>query len=149
MSRIGLLTLLVGLAARAALAQDAAPAAGDSPAPSAPPAAEQPAAQAPGATAPAPSPEAVAARGAFDALHRQWKETVDQISTAQEQRRAAQGEARAALDKQAADLIEQITDAGLAVYKADPKAYKDVNDTLLAVARFHLTGGPTGDGGDQ
>ena len=163
MSRIGLLTLLVCLPARLALAQEATPATdAASDAAAAPPAAEQPAAQPPAtaeaaaAPAPAPSADAVAARGAFDALHRQWEEVIKQITAVQEQRRAAQGEARAALDKQvtdlyaqADDLIEKITDAGLAVYKADPKAYEDVNDTLLSVARFHLTGGPTGDGGDQ
>ncbi len=158
MSRIALLTLLVCLTARVTLAQQAAAP------PTEQPAADQPAGESAPATgetaapaaASAPSPEAAAARGAFDALHRQWKEVIDKIPALQEQRRAAEGEARAALDKQVAelyaqadDLIEQITDAGIAVYKAGPKAYTDVNDTLLAVARFHLTGDPNGDGGDQ
>ena len=160
MSRIALLTLLICLTARTAWTQEVAT----------PPATEQPAEQSaseaagepasaggePATAAPTPSPEAAAARGAFDALHRQWKEVIDKIPALQEQRRAAQGEARAALDKQVADLyaqaddlIDQITEAGVVVYKADPKAYEDVNDTLLAVARFHLTGDPNGDGGDQ
>ena len=151
MSRIASITLLIALHAQAARAQEAAPAT-EQPA-------EQPAGEVAAATEPAaaaPSPEAVAARGAFDALHRQWEEIRDKIPALQEQRRAAEGEARAALDKQvddlytqAGDLIEQITDAGLAVYKADPKAYPEVNDTLLAVARFHLTGDASGDNGDQ
>lgn len=154
MSRIALLTLLVCLTVRTAQAQEAATAS----------ATEQPAGEDAAATgetavpaaAPAPSPEAAAARETFDALRRQYKEAIDKIPALQEQRRAAQGDARAALDKQVADLyaqaddlIDQITDAGLVVYKADPRAYADLNDTLLFVARFHLTGDPNGDGGDQ
>jgi cyclophilin family peptidyl-prolyl cis-trans isomerase len=42
-----------------------------------------------------------------------------------------------------------LVDAGLAVYKADPNSYPDVNDTLVVIAQFYLNGGPNGDGGDQ
>ncbi|RIK83552.1 MAG: hypothetical protein DCC67_05800 [Planctomycetota bacterium] len=149
-----------------AVAQDSA-AAGD---PSAAPAAQQSAdaaaspsseAAAPGAApvaqAPAPSPEAVAAREAFDALHRQWIDATSQIKALQQQRQNAGDDQKAELDKQlselyakAQELVEQISDAGVAVYKADPKAYPDVNQALIYIAQFHLTGGsPGGDGGDQ
>jgi cyclophilin family peptidyl-prolyl cis-trans isomerase len=143
MSRIGWLALVVCLYVPAAVAQEAAPATEDQAAD----AAAQPA---------GPKPEAVAARQAFDALHRQWEEVIKQITAVQEQRRNAQGDQRAQLDKQVADLykqadelIGQISEAGLAVYKTDPSGHEDVNDTLLAIAKFHLVGGPTGDGGDQ
>jgi cyclophilin family peptidyl-prolyl cis-trans isomerase len=163
MSRIGWLAILVCLAARTALAQEAAPAAEGQAADAAAQPAEQPAAaepaesQQPAADQPAsPKPEAVAARQAFDPLLRQWKETIAQISSVLKQRSEATGEQRAQLDKQVGDLykqadelIEQMSNVGLEVYKADPKAYSDVNDTLLAIARFHLTGTQTGDGGDQ
>jgi cyclophilin family peptidyl-prolyl cis-trans isomerase len=162
MSRIGWLALVVCLYVPAAVAQEAAPAAEGQAADAAAQPAEQPTAEeAQTADQPAEQPagakpEAVAARQAFDALHRQWEEVVKQITAVQEQRRNAQGDQRAQLDKQVADLykqadelIGQISDAGLAVYKADPNAYEEVNDTLLAIAKFHLTGGPTGDGGDQ
>src|SRR5688572_25242361 len=166
MSRIGWLALVFCLTAHTAYAQEAAPATEEqnAAAAEAQPAAEgEPAADAAESADPAaataeaaPKPEAAAARQAFDALHRQWQEVIKQITAAQEQRRAAQGDQRAELDKQVADLyaqadqlIGQISDAGLVVYQADPQAYPEVNDTLLAIARFHLTGGPTGDGGDQ
>jgi cyclophilin family peptidyl-prolyl cis-trans isomerase len=154
MSRIGWLALLFCFAATSVTAQEAAPPAGDS----AQPAGKQPVGQpasADGATA-GPKPEAVAARSAFDAIKRQWDETIAQISTVQKQRSGAEGEERAKLDAQVAELyaqadklIGQMAEAGLAVFKADPKAYDDINDTLLAIARFHLTGTATGDGGDQ
>jgi len=157
MSRIGLITLLLALTVRAAVAQETAATtesaeqqAADQQADGEPaaPQAEQ---------APAPSAEAVAARQAFDALHAQWEQVTGELKALQEQRHTAEGDAKAALDKQAAELyakaqelIPKITDAGLAVYMADPKAYPDVNNTLLFIAQFYLTGGgATGDGGDQ
>jgi len=151
MSRIALLLLMLTLAVRGAAAQEAAPATE----PAAQPAANQPAADEP--QAPAPSADAAAARQAFEALRTQWQEITKNLKALQEQRRAAEGEARAALDQQAAqlygqadELLDKIVDAGLAVYKADPKAHKDVNVTLLYIAQFYLSGGsPNGDGGDQ
>jgi cyclophilin family peptidyl-prolyl cis-trans isomerase len=156
MSRISLIALWLALAAGRATAQEATPA--DQPvAEKSVDAATADAGEQPANETPAPSAEAVAARQAFDALHAQWLEVTKQLTALQEQRRAADGEAKAALDKQAADLyaqadalVSKITDAGLAVYKADPDAYPDVNNTLLFVAQFYLTGGgSTGDGGDQ
>ena len=149
MSRIGCLALLFCFAVTNATAQDAVPAADQAEQPSGEPAAA--------AGTAGPKPEAVAARSAFDALRRQFDETIAQISTAQKQRSGAEGEERAKLDSQVAELyaqadklIAQMADAGLAVFKADPEAYPDVNDTVLAIAKFHLTGKQgTGDGGDQ
>jgi cyclophilin family peptidyl-prolyl cis-trans isomerase len=169
MSRFGWLALVVCIYAPTALAQEAAPAAEDQAAeaaeaaaqPAEQAAAEQPAAEGTQAADPAaqpagPKPEGAAARQAFDVLHRQWQEVISQISTVQSKRKNAQGDERSQLDKQVADLYKQaddllgqISEAGLAVYKADPTGHEDVNDTLLAIARFHITGGPTGDGGDQ
>ena len=105
---------------------------------------------------PAPSPEAVKAREACDAVIEQWQQVTAQIPATQEKRLAAKGAERTALDKQVADLyrqadglIDQIVDSGLAVYQADPEAYPDVNNTLVVIAQFQLNGGPNGDGGDQ
>ena len=62
----------------------------------------------------------------------------------QKQRDAAQGDARAALETQMADvrkhtnaLVDKIADAGLAAYKIDPMAFPRINATLLAIAQFH------------
>jgi cyclophilin family peptidyl-prolyl cis-trans isomerase len=170
MSRIVLLLLVLGLVfpVSTAAAQESAPAAEASAAEEAPPAAEAPAdvttpegtttvaTEEPAAEAPVPSADAAKAREAFDAIHKQWQEVISQIPTLQEKRRAATGAERTALDKevadlygQADDLVGKIVDSGLEVYKADPEAYPDVNDTLVVIAQFYLNGGPNGDGGDQ
>jgi cyclophilin family peptidyl-prolyl cis-trans isomerase len=144
MSRIGLLTLLLALVGRIVMAQDAAAPAEKE---AAKPAENQPA---------APKPEAAAAREAFEALRQQWIDTTKQIQTVDGQRRSAQGDQRTKLDaqiaelkKQADEILRKITDAGLAVYKADPNAYPDINNTLIYIAQFFLSGDPNGDGGDQ
>ena len=150
------------IAAFASAQEPAAPPAETAPAaaveqpPAETPAAESPTDQPPAEAPAEPSPEAVAARGAFDVIHQQWSELVTQINTIQAERKKAQGDARTKLDAQAAELraqadelVDKIVDAGLAVYQADPDAYPEINATLLAVAQFHLTGDPRGDGGDQ
>jgi cyclophilin family peptidyl-prolyl cis-trans isomerase len=103
-----------------------------------------------------PSPEAKAANEAFEALVNQWNAQVDELKSLQKERDAAQGESRAALDQQLEEirrqtgaLLAKISDAGLAVYKADKEAYPSVNATLLAIAQFHVIGDAHGDGGDQ
>lgn len=165
MSRIVLSLLALGLFfhAQVIAAQESAPAAE-------PPAAEEAAAtseeQAPaeeGAEAeeakpekPAPTPEGKKAYEAFDAVLQQWKDVTAKIPATQTKRQAASGDERKALDKEVADLyrqadglIDKLGDAGLAVYKADPSAYPEVNNTLVVIAQFQLNGGPNGDGGDQ
>lgn len=156
MSRIVLLLLALGcyFTVQTAVAQESEPAA-EAPAAeeSAPAAAsvEEPKDE----TAP-PAGDALKAREAFDKIHKQWQDVISQIPTVQEKRRAANGAERTALDKQVAELYAQadalvgkIVEAGLEVYKADPNAYPDVNDTLVVIAQFYLNGGPNGDGGDQ
>ena len=173
MLRILTCTLLLFLGVATARAQepaaDVAPAAESAPSQPAEQPADAPAGDAPEADAPAvdapaeqpaapagPSPEALAAKEAFDVVYRQWNELVTQINAVEAQRGAAQGDARqplddqlAALRTQADDLIDKIVEAGLAVYKADGDAYPDINATLLAVAQFYVTGDSNGDGGDQ
>jgi cyclophilin family peptidyl-prolyl cis-trans isomerase len=151
MSRIGLGLLLLGLAPLVVHAQDATQPAAETPA--------APAADAPATTEPqppGPSAEAVAARQAFDALREQWATTTQRLASLQLERQKAQGDARAALDQQVAEarneaeaILAKILDAGVAVYKADPNAYPDVNNTLMFVAEFYLAGDANGDGGDQ
>lgn len=150
MSKILPWTVLFCLTIASAQAQDANP-------PAEQPPAEPASAGGPAQEPAAPSPEAVAAKAAFDKLHQEWTGLVQQIDEIQAQRKNAKGDERAELDAQFAELrtkadglIDQIVDAGLAVYKADHQAYPDeINATLLAVAQFHLTGDPRGDGGDQ
>ena len=144
MSRIGCLTLFFAFAGRFVIAQEAA----------AP--AEKEAAKPAESQAATPKPEAAAAREAFETLRQQWIDTTKQLQTVDGQRRSAQGADRAKLDAQVADLrkqadeiLKKITDAGLAVYKADPEAYPDINNTLIYIAQFFLSGDPNGDGGDQ
>jgi cyclophilin family peptidyl-prolyl cis-trans isomerase len=162
MPRILLFLLLVCAPSRYAFSQAteappagaAAPAAGEQPAVE--PAADAPAAGAEAAAAPQASAEAVAANEAFEKLVDQWNTLIAKLKELQQQRDAAAGDARAALEKQMADvrtqtstLVEKIGEAGLAAYKSDPLAFPRVNVTLLAIAQFQVIGDPHGDGGDQ
>jgi cyclophilin family peptidyl-prolyl cis-trans isomerase len=146
MSRFGLFVVGVCVLAPAALAQEAAPPSGAQPA--------QPAA-AQGAAAGANSP-AAAAYANFESLRKQWEEVTTKLQATDKERQAAKGEARTKLDaqladerKQAEELLTKICDAGLAVYKADPNAYPELNKTLVVLAKFFITGDSSGDGGDQ
>lgn len=105
---------------------------------------------------PEPSPEAKAAKEAFDAQHKKWEAKIGEIQAVQEKRQSARGAERDQLDKdltklrnEAAGLIDDIVDAGVAVYAADSAAYPRVNSTILAIAQFYLLGDANGDGGDQ
>jgi cyclophilin family peptidyl-prolyl cis-trans isomerase len=121
-------------------------------------AAEAPADQAAAsdASAPAVSPEAAAARKAFDAELVKWQDVSKQITAARQERAKVEGDAAATIDKQIAELRTQgeatltdLLDAGVAVYRVDPKAYPDVNSTLLYIGQFFIAGDSRGDGGDQ
>jgi cyclophilin family peptidyl-prolyl cis-trans isomerase len=103
-----------------------------------------------------PSPEAVAAKAAFDPIIDEWRDLNAKIEDVRAKRKDAKGDAKTELDAQFAELagqayelIDKIVDAGIAVYKADPKAYPEINATLLAIAQYHITGDAKGDGGDQ
>src|SRR5688572_16247059 len=116
MTRILTCTLLLLLAAPIRAQQPSAeqPPAADQPAdqPASDPAASEPSdapADAPPAAA-EPSPEAAAAKQAFDALQQQWLELVEKIGAVQSQRRAAEGAARAPLDQEIIDLRAQADD---------------------------------------
>lgn len=105
---------------------------------------------------PEPSPAAQAAKEAFDAEHQKWEAKIGEIQAVQEKRQSARGAERDQLDKdltklrnQAAALIDDIVDAGVAVYAADADAFPRVNSTILAIAQFYLLGDANGDGGDQ
>ncbi len=137
----------------AAPAADQAPAAKDtSPAEGTQPAA----APATEAAKPAPSPEAVAAKKTFDGLVEKWADLINRIKKYQTDRAAASGDDRTKIDEQIAglrreadELVGQIANAGLDVYRADADAYPEVNTTLLRIAQHHLGGNANGDGGDQ
>lgn len=163
-----LVCLLMGLSSATTAAQDATSAqdsaqtdAAEGERSEAPPAdvATDPAAP-PAATDPAPSStadaDAASAKQAYDVLQQQWTANVEAIKTTQQSRLKAEGDERKALDAQIAQLraeaealIGKITDAGVAVYKAAPQAYPDVNATTMAIIQFHLVGDAQGDGGDQ
>ena len=115
-------------------------------------------ASAPAAAPAAPkiSPEGAAARQAFDVVLAKWNGLVKQINDAQKTRKDADEATRKTIDekivglhKEAELTLGQLVDAGLAVYKADPEAFPDINSTLLYIAQYDLTGDPQGDGGDQ
>jgi cyclophilin family peptidyl-prolyl cis-trans isomerase len=159
MSRIVLAASLVfGLVYRAA-AQDAAPADDTEAIVAAEGGADEKgeaAAQQPAEPAHEPTPEAKSANEAFEALVTQWNGLVEQLKALQKDRDAAQGESRAEFEqqmaevrKQTTDLIGKISEAGVAVFKADPIAYPRVNATLLSISQYHMIGDPHGDGGDQ
>jgi cyclophilin family peptidyl-prolyl cis-trans isomerase len=119
------------------------------------PAAAPPAQQPTAAPGQAP-PQAAAAKQTFDGLVEKWTNLIGEIKKAEQARAAAQGDDHAKLDaqvanqrKEADDLLAKITDAGLAVYRADAKAYPEINNTLLYIAQYHLAGNAQGDGGDQ
>jgi len=102
----------------------------------------------------AKDPNASAAKQTFDQLQQQWAKLVGEI---RERKKAAGGSGSSAssdpeiakLRHQADDLVNQLVQAGLDVYRADPQGYPQVNSTLLAVARFYVVGDAQGDGGDQ
>ncbi len=121
-----------------------------------PPPGSPPAAEESTVSAPAPSAEAVAANEAFELLVDQWNGLIGQLGELQTKRDAAQGDERAQLEsqmselrKQTTELVDKISEAGLAVYRIDADAFERVNATLLAIAQFHVIGDPQGDGGDQ
>lgn len=165
MSRIVLSLLALGLVFHAQLvvAQESAPAAEAPAADEAAATSEEQSLAEEGADAeeakpekPAPTPEGKKAYEAFDVVLQQWKDVTAKIPALQTKRQAASGDERTALDKEVADLyrqadglIDKLVDAGLEVYKADPNAYPEVNNTLVVIAQFQLNGGPNGDGGDQ
>ncbi|HMP08221.1 MAG TPA: hypothetical protein PJ982_17875, partial [Lacipirellulaceae bacterium] len=102
------------------------------------------------------SPAAAAAQAAFEDLVAQWHNKVAQLRVLQGDRDKAQGESRAALDRQMAglraeiaELLDTIVTQGLEVYRADADAFPEINATLLAIAQFYIVGDAQGDGGDQ
>jgi len=87
------------------------------------------------------------AHKSFEELQTQWVALERKFHEKQQANAAAQEllTLRAESDK----LLDALTQAGLDVYRADPKSYPTVNQTLLAIANFHVVGDPKGDGGDQ
>lgn len=107
-----------------------------------------------GSTLAQESPTADEAKQAFDQLRSQWQSTIDPLKEKlQAQASGGDSETRAqeiaALQKKSDELVQQIVAAGLDVYRADPKGYPAVNETLVAIANFYVMGDPSGDGGDQ
>lgn len=101
------------------------------------------------------NPTAKAAKQSFDQLRSEWQSVTGQLQQ-KFQAKAAPGPDTdtldreiAALQEQSEALVDQIVKAGLNVYRADPKGYPAVNETLVAIAGFYVTGDGYGDGGDQ
>jgi cyclophilin family peptidyl-prolyl cis-trans isomerase len=96
---------------------------------------------------PSSAQDAAAAHAKFEQLQAQW---MDLERRFHEMQQARGDDKRLVTLRKASDaLLEQLTKTGLAVYQADPKGYPVVNETLRAVANFHVVGDPNGDGGDQ
>jgi cyclophilin family peptidyl-prolyl cis-trans isomerase len=94
------------------------------------------------------------AKQSFDQLRSQWQTTIGQLQEKLKAKTTDGGsetldQELAALQQQSEELVKQIVTAGLDVYRADPKGYPTVNETLVAIAGFYVMGDPSGDGGDQ
>jgi cyclophilin family peptidyl-prolyl cis-trans isomerase len=152
MSRFGVSAFAICcLFAASAAAQQAAAPAGTQPAQPPAQGAAGDQAAAPGAKSPA-----AAAYENFEASRKQWLEIKDKLQATDKERQSAKGDARAKLDAQIAeqrkaadDVLKKLCDAGLAVFKADSKAYPRVTETMVVIAGFFINGDENGDGGDQ
>lgn len=83
----------------------------------------------------------------FEQLQNQWMDLERQIRELHQNR--ADKKQLVALRKTSDELLDQLTESGLQVYRADPEGHPVVNETLRAIANFHVVGDPNGDGGDQ
>ena len=92
--------------------------------------------------APAANPVAEAAKQSFDQLRKQYRELTEQL-------KGGKVDEASEIRKQIEQTVDQIVAAGLDVYREDPENYPQVNQTLVAIAGFLVTGDPQGDGGDQ
>ena len=91
--------------------------------------------------------DAAAAHAQFEQLQNQW---MDLERRYHDMQKANPEDKQLITLRRASDaLLDQLTRTGLEVYRADPKAYPVVNQTLRAIANFHVVGDPNGDGGDQ
>jgi cyclophilin family peptidyl-prolyl cis-trans isomerase len=91
--------------------------------------------------------DAASAHAKFQELQNQWMDLERRFHETQQAR--ADEKQLVAMRKASDELLDQLVEAGLDVYRADPKGYPVVNETLRAIANFHVLGDPKGDGGDQ
>lgn len=91
--------------------------------------------------------DAAAAHAKFEQLQKQWVDLERQYHEIQKSR--PDDQRLVSMRKTSDELLDQLVSAGLEVYRADPKGYPVVNETLRAIATFHVLGDPNGDGGDQ
>jgi len=104
-------------------------------------------------------PTAIEAKQSFDQLQKQWIDLTVRLRQAHQQASqknsgstTKQGPIDGEIQKLLAEseaMVGKIVAAGLNVYRADPKSYPRVNETLVSIAGFYVTGDPNGDGGDQ
>ncbi len=90
---------------------------------------------------------AAKANQTFEQLQAKWMELERQFQ--EKQHAKADDQELVALRTESDKLLNELVKAGFDVYRADPKGYPVVNQTLLAIANFHVLGDPKGDGGDQ
>ncbi len=100
-------------------------------------------------------PSAIEAKGSFDQLQRQWIDLGVRLRHAHQKKGGGaikQGPLDEEIPKLLAEseaMVGKIVAAGLDVYRADPQSYPVVNETLVSIAGFYVTGDAKGDGGDQ
>ena len=99
---------------------------------------------------------AVAAKEKFDQLQKQWVDLTVKLRQKHQQKATSKSNDLGPIDEEiqlllaeSESLVDQIVAAGLDVYRADSKSFPVVNQTLLAIAGFYVTGDANGDGGDQ
>ena len=91
--------------------------------------------------------DAAAAHARFEQLQNQWIELERRFHEMQQAK--ASDQQLAEMRKASDQLLDQLVQSGLEVYRADSQGYPVVNETLRAIATFHVLGDPNGDGGDQ
>lgn len=98
---------------------------------------------------------AIAAKRQFDQALSQWQAATKDLR-AKHQQKSKSGDPDGSLTRSIAEvqaqsdaLLQQIVAAGLQVYQADPNSFPQVNQTLVSLSGFFVTGDRQGDGGDQ
>ena len=101
-------------------------------------------------------PTAENAKVHFQQLQLRWQSLVKQLQEKHREKQASPSQGRENLDKEIKQLnqeseliVQEITEAGLEAIRGGLKDDPTINNTLMAIAGFYVTGDPNGDGGDQ
>ncbi len=94
--------------------------------------------------------DASRAKQGFDKLRQQWQVLTTELEQKLKKSGGLAGEDDiSALRDQSEAMLSKIVESGLQIVRTDPAGYPEVNETLVAIAGFYVTGDSQGDGGDQ